>query len=270
MTSIIVAVLVDRIGAERALKAAYEASLAIRDARVAAFHVSIDPDTTILPTEEMMTDERRREVEREQAETERAVRNTYERIAEQLGPGRFEWCRVVGREKDEVARLTSVARLVVMPLPGEHASGYVREAFHAALYDTHCPLLVVPPTYVRRPLERIAIGWNDDDACVRSVRAAEPWLRQARNVSVIHVGQTSRVTHPEKVRELLAELGVRATFRMIEPNGSPQGEQVLKAAEDADWLVMGGYHHKQVVEWLVGGVSRTIFHITKLPVFTMH
>ena len=58
MTQHIIAVLVDTEGAETTLRAAYEASRAIDGSLITAFHVHIDPMSTILPTEEMMTEVR--------------------------------------------------------------------------------------------------------------------------------------------------------------------------------------------------------------------
>lgn len=268
MSHHIVAVLADQIGAEAALKAAYEASFAIADSRVMAVHVFIDPDSTILPTEEIMTEPRRRELDAIEAEAEGRVRAVYSRITGQLGEGRFEWRHVFGREKEEVACLTASARLLVMHMPDARASGYVREAFHAALFDSRCPLLLVPSPYKRKPIERVTIGWNDDGSCVRSVEAAEPWIRQARRVSVVHVGKGAG--RLEKIESLLEGMGVAASYRALEPNDASEGEQILAAAKDADWLIMGGYHHQRFMQWIAGGVSRTIFHEAKLPVFAMH
>jgi nucleotide-binding universal stress UspA family protein len=264
----IVAVLVDQFGAEATLKAAYEASLAITDSRVMAFHVFIDPDSTILPTEEIMTEPRRRDLEAVEKEAEQRVQAIYSRISGQLGADRFVWRHVFGREREEVSRLTGSARLLVMHTPCAHASGYVHEAFRAALFDSHCPLLVVPSPYDRRPIERVVIGWNNDGSCIRSVKAAEPWLRHARRVSVVHIGNKSE--QHNTIEALLEGMGVIASFRVLEPGGASEGEQILGAASDADWLVIGGYHHQRLIEWIVGGVSRTVFHEAKLPVFAMH
>lgn len=269
MSEHIVAVLVDAQGVEMALQAAYEASLAFEGAKVTAFHVFVDPESTILPTEEMMTDVRRQELERFEEGNEKSVHAIYARVAGQLDPNRFAWTHVFGREKVQVADLTATARLIVMPRPASHASGFVREAFHAALYDTHCPLLIVPPCYVCRPVQRIVIGWSDDDTCMRAVQAAEPWLRQAQDIDVVHVG----VVQPDRadaIRRSLKVSAARVSVRELDPDDVTEGEQILAAAAGADWLVMGGYHHAHWLEWIGGGVTETVLHKATVPAFVVH
>ena len=42
------------------------------------------------------------------------------------------------------------------------------------------------------------------------------------------------------------------------------------AAMKADWLVMGAYRHNRIVEWALGGVTRTVLREARLPLFLVH
>lgn len=262
----ILAVLVDDASAEVALRAAYLAAFALAERHVVAFHVVIDPDSETVSPEQSVTESRRRELEAFEMDSGEPVQAAYSRIAGELGAGRFEWCHIIGRESTEITRLTASARLLVMQMRSAHASGNVRDALRAALLDSDCPMLIVPSSYRARAIEHVTIAWSDHGSCGRCVKAAEPWLRQARQITVARIGKSSNM--PVEIEGLLGSMRVTAAFRALEPSDEGEEEQLLAAASDADWVIMGGYGGR-VVEWLLGGRPEAVFNKAKVPVFTM-
>ncbi len=99
----------------------------------------------------------------------------------------------------------------------------------------------------------------------RAVQAALPWLQKAGAVQVVHVGD--HAGELAVAEQFLSGLGVRAALHAVPGNGLADGERLLAEAEalDADWLVMGAYRRRQIVEWMLGGVTRTVLGTSTVP-----
>lgn len=121
------------------------------------------------------------------------------------------------------------------------------------------------------PIRRILIGWKEGDVSRRAIEAALPWLRQAADVQIVRVGEADD-GELAAGDQFLASLGVQATTRMVAENGLADGGRLLAEARavQADWLVMGAYRHNRLVEWVFGGITRTVLDQAQLPVFMMH
>lgn len=272
MSNTILAVLAEAAGAIACLDAARAAAAAIMPARLVVLHVRADPETTIIPSEEILTPRQRQmlvlEAEAEAAGL-RAVFTDWR--AHQPRDVPAAWQGAGGNVAAEVARHGRAATLVVMAAPGPHARGHAQEAFRAALFATGRPLLRVPHAGPAHPPRRIAIGWKDTDVCRRAVTAAVPWLRRAGSVDVLH----SIARGPDELEaaaRLLEQLGVRATRHALAHGERPVGEQLLAeaASRHADWLVIGAYRRPPFAEWLLGGVTRVMLQQARLPVFMLY
>jgi len=265
----ILAVLAERTGAEACLDAAYHASRALVDPRIVALHVLVDPITTIIPSEEILTREEERRMWRAEAHEAQALKAVYEDWRQLHSGVCSEWREVVGTEAATVVGYADLAVLLVIALSGEQALGQARAAFSAALFRSHRPVLMVPGRHQPRPVRRIVIGWKDSAVSRDAIRAAALWLRQAQDVQIVSVGAVEQGELAE-ADQLLAELGVSATTRLVPDDGASPGERLLEAAEGADWLVMGAYRHRRFVEWMFGGVTETVLDQANLPVFMVH
>ncbi len=268
----ILAVLADRAGAADCLTAAREAALALPGAVMTALHVSPDPETTIIPSEEILTPRQREEL-RLAAESEAAALHAlFSDWRARQAPGvEAAWRDVTGDVPREVARIGRDAALLVMAAPGPHARGRAQEAFHAALFDSGRPLLRVPRGAPARPPRRIAIGWKDSEVCRRAIATATPWLRRAEQVHVLHAVARDRA-ELDRADRLLTGIGIVARLHALDAATAPVGTQLLAAAaaQDADWLVIGAYRRPPVTEWLLGGVTRVMLRDARLPVFLEH
>ena len=69
----------------------------------------------------------------------------------------------------------------------------------------------------------------------------------------------------------LARHGISAELKTL-PRGDDVGALILSYAadENADLLVMGGYGHSRLREFVLGGATRTILASMTLPVFMAH
>ena len=268
MTITILAVLADRHGARSCLEAAFAAARAV-GGEVAALHVAVDPATTILPTEEILTDDRRAAILHDEAAERRAVRDAYDAVAADLGPAGFRWIDAAGTETTAVDAHAAGAALIAIAVPERHYAGDAQEAFHAALFDTGRPVLIVPRSWRHRPVRRIAVGWHQDAACRRAVVDARPWLDRAEAIRVLAIDGSDDAAL-DGARGLFREIGITPDLSVIDAGAASWGDALLSAAGDADWLVMGAFRRGRFLDWLFGSVSETVLRDATMPVFLAH
>lgn len=271
-TGSILVVLAERFSAEAALRHAAVAVQALPGAAITALHVQVEPRSTIVPTEEMMSERTERTMSQAEVAEGAALRTIFDAWAGQLQPGlSTKWEDLVGTEADQIRRHAAGAALLVMQAPAEQTRGHALQAFHTALFDVRKPILAVPVTHRAGQVARILIGWKDSEASRRAIEAAAPWLRQATTVDVVRVGEADPGELAAAERFLVG-IGVRATARAVAEDGFSHGERLLAeaAAMKAEWLVMGAYRHNRIVEWMLGGVTRTALREARLPLFLMH
>src|SRR5579872_5729507 len=158
MTSTILAVLTDPKSARACLDASAAAATADPSSRIIVLHVRVAPENLIMPTEEVMTEARRQGLEGIAAGRSQAVRAVFDgwcREAARLGE-RAAWDEVVGTVQTEVVSHGKAADLAVLARPLEHEG---HEALHAALFETGCLILHVPPMGSPHFGEHIGIAW---------------------------------------------------------------------------------------------------------------
>lgn len=270
--ALILAILAERTGADATLSHAAAAAKALSEPTICALHIRVDPLSTIMPTEEMLSKEQEETLLREGEEEGAAIKLFYEAWVKKLPADLVaDWEDLAGTEAAQIGQHAKEATLLVMAAPTGATRGHALQAFHAALFDVHRPLLVVPPHHEAGPIRRILIGWKEGEVTRRAIEAALPWLRQAADVQVVLVGKAND-GGLAAADHFMASLGVNATTRTVAENGMADGERLLEEARavQADWLVMGAYRHNRLVEWVFGGITRTVLNRAQLPVFMKH
>lgn len=270
-TASILVVLAERFGAEVALQHAVVAVEALPGAAITALHVQVDPRSTIMPTEEVMSEQTEREMSQEAAAEGATIRAIFDAWATRFPGLVTNWKDLVGTEAGQVTRHAAGAALLVMAAPTQQTLGYALQAFHTALFDVRKPLLAVPATHRAAKIDRILVGWQDNEVTRRAIEAAAPWLRRASTVEVVRVGKADS-GELSAAGQFLTDIGVRAPARAVAEDGLSDGERLLAeaAAMKADWLVMGAYRHNRIIEWALGGVTRTVLREAQLPLFLVH
>ncbi|AWC25228.1 Universal stress protein family protein [Aminobacter sp. MSH1] len=269
----ILAVLAERHGARACLDAAAAAASALDHPTITGLHVRVDPMRDILPTEEMLLPTQERAMEIEAIEEGRALRDVFSTwIAGLDAHVETTWLDIADGVDDEVKALGTQAVLNVMANITPGSRGHARSAFHACLFKTHRPFLVVPSDYVSRKLSRILIGWKDTPPGRRVLDAALPWLRQADAVHLICIGRPDPL-ELTWAKEHLADHEIAADGAHVERREDvPVGVQLLDEARQfgADWLVTGAYWHTEYAEWIFGGVTEALLGRATLPLFMSH
>ncbi len=136
------------------------------------------------------------------------------------------------------------------------------------------PVIIAPDVAPPSVMGTIVVGWKETAEAARAVTAALPLLERARQVillSIVEDGAASR----EALGDLALQLrwhGISAEVRVkIEDPGRAASQlQEAAAQAGADLLVVGGFGHGPLREYLFGGVTQTLIDAASLPVFMLH
>lgn len=150
--------------------------------------------------------------------------------------------------------------------------------FGSILLGAGRPVLVVPASARRRlRFRRAAIAWRPTREAARAVHDAIPLLQRAQSVQIVRLldaGEEAgaNVGVDQDLVRHLERHGVQARFRGLRNKDASKGERILEFAREisADLIVAGGYGHARAFEQIFGGVTRTLFHKSPVPVFFSH
>jgi nucleotide-binding universal stress UspA family protein len=145
----------------------------------------------------------------------------------------------------------------------------------AALFESGRPLVVVP--YIQKnglKLDRVLVCWDGGRTAARAIADAMPFLERAKAVDVVVVAEERKqeeITGANMIQHL-ARHGIRANAKRTAKGDIGIENVILSYAADsgADFLVMGGYGHSRLREFILGGVTRGILASMTLPVLMSH
>lgn len=184
-----------------------------------------------------------------------------------------EWHTETGQEARWMTSYGMTADLIVAPrgVPGQDASA--RATLEALLLETGRPL-VVPGSSPALPrlAERIAIAWKATPQASRAVASAMPFLTRAKEVVVLAVEEEAgRRDDTDRLVAHLGWHGITAAVERLSPGPHGAAETMLAAATArAELLVMGGYGHTRLREWVFGGFTQRVLNEAPLPVLIAH
>jgi nucleotide-binding universal stress UspA family protein len=184
-----------------------------------------------------------------------------------------EWHVETGQEPRWVTSYGMTADLIVAPrgIPGQDATA--RATLEALLLETGRPLMVPGSSPVLpRLAERIAIAWKATPQASRAVAGAMPFLARAKEVVVLSVEEEAgRRDDADRLVAYLGWHGVTAAVERLSPGPHGAAETMLAAATArAELLVMGGYGHTRLREWVFGGFTQRVLSEAPLPVLIAH
>jgi nucleotide-binding universal stress UspA family protein len=106
----------------------------------------------------------------------------------------------------------------------------------------------------------IVVAWDGSREAARAVSEAMPFLRRAVQVVVVTVSEEKDGFRQIDIARHLSRHGISVTLNNLD-NG-PEGVGAALLAETkrlgADLLVMGGYGHSRLREWVLGGATRHV------------
>ncbi|NVD74721.1 universal stress protein [Duganella sp. BJB1802] len=161
--------------------------------------------------------------------------------------------------------------------PHDHSNSLQARLPQTVMFHSPRAVLLAPHAGRFEQLgKHVLVGWNGSASAARAVTAALPMLKRAAAVTVAAAprtdghGRQADVPGAELARYLFRH-GVDVTL-VAQDQDRRAGEALLDmaAAGGADLLVMGGYGHQRLHEWLLGGATRTVLREMTLPVLMAH
>ncbi|MDO9562177.1 MAG: universal stress protein [Bradyrhizobium sp.] len=146
----------------------------------------------------------------------------------------------------------------------------------AILFGSGRPMLMIP--YINRGTfspDRVLIGWDGKASAARAVHNAAPFLRKAKAIDVVAINENEDDAGEASLSALIAHLARRdlpATPHRLTADTSNIHNAILSLAADnsTDLIVMGGYGHSRVREFILGGVTRGMFETITVPTLYSH
>jgi nucleotide-binding universal stress UspA family protein len=191
-----------------------------------------------------------------------------------------EWHIVPDGDSDELIELAKSVDLTIMGQrpPNSRSDGAARFRPDDVVMAAGRPVLVVPYAGNFETVgERILAAWDGTREANRAINDALPFLADAQSVTVIYVGANERDLEQhlpalERITGHLQRHGVNAVPEETTRSGLAISDILLSRAADlaADLIVTGGYHHSQLREALIGGVSRDLLQHMTVPVLMSH
>lgn len=187
-----------------------------------------------------------------------------------------EWHAPEGFAAEQVSHRGRHADLLVLGQDQpEGATPTAAVVIEAALFGSGRPVLLVPHTgRFALPSRHALIGWNGSREAARAVHDALPLLVTIGRTTILAVdaGATDDEPPGAAIAAHLARHGIRVECEATARDDlDPAALLLNRAAElSADLLVIGGYGHSRLREWVLGGVTRTILREMTLPVLMAH
>jgi nucleotide-binding universal stress UspA family protein len=172
-----------------------------------------------------------------------------------------------------VAEQALHADITLMKIPD---NDFAQAAFEGALFNAGRPVLVLPAKWRGNVIgENVLIAWKPVREAARAVADAMPFITTAKKVTVLTVDAKPDGYGQGPGRDIathLARYGARVDVRNADGLGRFAEDAILEEAQalKADLVVMGGYGHGRLTEFVFGGVTRALSRTSPLPVFMSH
>ena len=145
-----------------------------------------------------------------------------------------------------------------------------------ALFESGRPVVVVPHTQTRPvALERVLVCWDGSRPATRAIADAMPFLHRAKAIDIVAVsgerGKGRELVGTNMARHL-ARHGLEVTLKRVSADDTDVPSTIRAQAQEsgAEFMVMGGYGHSRLREFILGGVTRTILTSSTIPVLMSH
>jgi len=176
------------------------------------------------------------------------------------------------KEFGELARRFDLS-VVGQAKPSDLEGGMIVEG---ALFGSGRPVIVVP--YIQRTgmkLDRVVVCWDGSRAAARATGDAMPFLTRAKKVDVVTIGAApakSEEAPGADIAQHLARHGRNVEVQRLVVADIDTTSAILSYVADAgaDLIVMGGYGHSRLREFVLGGVTRGILGSMTVPVLMSH
>jgi nucleotide-binding universal stress UspA family protein len=177
---------------------------------------------------------------------------------------------------DQLGRLGRRFDLIVAGQPERDGSLSDEVIAEGVLFESGRPVIFVP--FIHKggaKLDRIMVCWDGSRAAARAVADAVPLLQKAKQVEIVIIaakaGKSDEVPGAD-LGQHLARHGLKVDVKRITSPDIDVPSTILSYAADssADMIVMGGYGHSRLREFVLGGATRGLLESMTVPVLMSH
>jgi nucleotide-binding universal stress UspA family protein len=177
---------------------------------------------------------------------------------------------------DQFARMARRFDLAIVGQAQPDVSTVEQIIGETTLFESGRPLMMVP--YIQKTpfkTDNVMICWDGSRTAARAVADALPIIRKSGRVEIVIVaserGKQDEIEGAD-IGQHLARHGLKVDVHRISGGNIDVGDALLSHAADssADLMVMGGYGHSRLREFVLGGATRSIFESMTVPVLISH
>ena len=177
---------------------------------------------------------------------------------------------------DQFGQLARRFDLVVVGQPEGDKAAPDEVVDEGVLFESGRPVIFVP--FIQKiglKLDRVMVCWDGSRAATRAVADSIPLLQKAKTVEIVLVaakGFKADEAPGVDLAKHLARHGLQVTLKRITSPEIDVASTILSYAADssADMIVMGGYGHSRLREFVLGGVTRSILETMTVPALMSH
>jgi nucleotide-binding universal stress UspA family protein len=220
-------------------------------------------------------------IEAQREVNERAAKNAKSRFDEAVRRAGIssESCIIEAEIADAPNTFARIARRYDMSIVGQaepEKSAPDALIVEGALFESGRPLFVVP--YIQKApiaLNRAMVCWDGSRNAARAVSDALPILGRVKQVDVVTIlgekGKSDELPGAD-IAQHLARHGLKVELRRVSFGETDVADNLLSLAADlsADFLVMGGYGHSRLREFILGGATRGVLASMTVPTLMSH
>jgi nucleotide-binding universal stress UspA family protein len=177
---------------------------------------------------------------------------------------------------DQFGRIARRFDLAIVGQSEPEASSVEDIIAETTLFESGRPMIMVP--YIQKAplkLDNVMVCWDGSRPAARAIADAMPLLVKAGSVEIVIItnerGKQDEIEGAD-MGQHLARHGLKVDVHRMTGGSIDVADALLSHVADsgADFMVMGGYGHSRLREFVLGGVTHSIFRSMTVPALLSH
>lgn len=186
----------------------------------------------------------------------------------------WTWLDTMGDPATEIIERSALADIIVVSLQLNTETLPDTRAIASEVVVESGTTVVAVPEYGRRfnASGHVLLAWDGSSEATKALRSTVPLLQLAGAVTIVQVDDGSIRNPAEEAAAYLSRHGIFPTIVHRDDDDMAAADLLIEEAlaQDADFIVMGGFGRSRFLEAVLGGVSRKMLTASPVPVVMMH